>query len=75
LPAAVHETYEVKDKFKVNQSGEQVLTVRTTEIYMNNARIEGVGNEPHLSARELDRNEFTQERACDKIYQIIETLE
>ncbi|KRF05530.1 hypothetical protein ASG89_20600 [Paenibacillus sp. Soil766] len=41
-------TFEVEDEFKVSQSGEQILTVRTTEIDINNVPVEGVGNEPYL---------------------------
>jgi hypothetical protein len=42
------QTFEVEDEFKVSKTGKQELMVRTTTLLVNDALIEGVGNETYL---------------------------
>ncbi|OAB47208.1 hypothetical protein [Paenibacillus antarcticus] len=55
--------FEVVDEFKVIKTGKQKLTVRTTTLDVNDALIEGVGNETYLTEKMVGRNlEFEKSR-------------
>jgi hypothetical protein len=43
------QTWTVEDEFKVSKIGKQKLMVRTTTLDVNDALIEGVGNETYLT--------------------------
>jgi len=55
--------FKVEDEFKVTKTGKQKLTVRTTTLDVNDALIEGVGNETYLIEKMVGLNlEFEKSR-------------
>jgi hypothetical protein len=50
------QTFTVEDEFKVTKTGKQKLTVRTTTLDVNDALIEGVGNEMYLKENMVGHN-------------------